>query len=96
MITDPYFYVAAVPAVILFGIAKGGFGSGLGVLAVPLIAMVVPPVQAAAILLPILCVMDLVGLWAYRGKWILPELRILIPASLAGIAVGTLDRKSVV
>jgi uncharacterized membrane protein YfcA len=34
--------------------------------------------------------MDLVGLWAYRGKWILPELRILIPASLAGIAVGTL------
>ena len=90
MITEPYFYIAAVPAVILFGIAKGGFGSGLGVLAVPLIAMVVPPVQAAAILLPILCVMDLVGLWAYRGKWILPELRILLPASLAGIAVGTL------
>ncbi len=90
LITEPYFYVAAVPAVILFGIAKGGFGSGLGVLAVPLIAMVVPPIQAAAILLPILCVMDLVGLWAYRGKWILPELRILIPASVAGIAVGTL------
>ena len=90
MITEPYFYIAAVPAVILFGIAKGGFGSGLGVLAVPLIAMVVPPVQAAAILLPILCVMDLVGIWAYRGKWILPELRVLIPASLAGIAAGTL------
>lgn len=89
MITDPIFYLAAVPAVILFGIAKGGFGSGLGVLAVPLLAMVVSPVQAAAILLPILCVMDLVGLWAYRGKWILPELRILLPASLAGIAAGT-------
>jgi uncharacterized membrane protein YfcA len=84
LITDPLFYFAAVPAVILFGIAKGGFGSGLGVLAVPLIAMVVSPVQAAAILLPILCVMDLVGLWAYRGKWVLPEL------SLAGIAIGTL------
>ena len=68
MITDPLFYLAAVPAVILFGISKGGFGSGLGVLAVPLIAMVVSPVQAAAILLPILCVMDLLGLWAYRGS----------------------------
>ncbi len=90
MIADTSFYVAAVPAVILFGIAKGGFGSGLGVLAVPLIAMVISPVQAAAILLPILCVMDLLGLWAYRGKWILPELRVLLPASLVGIAVGTL------
>ena len=90
MITDSFFYFAAVPAVILFGISKGGFGSGLGVVAVPLIAMVVSPVQAAAILLPILCVMDLIGLWAYRGKWILPELRILLPASLAGIAIGTL------
>lgn len=90
MITDPLFYLAAVPAVILFGIAKGGFGSGLGVMAVPLIAMVVSPVQAAAILLPILCLMDIVGLWAYRGKWMLPELRILLPASLVGIAIGTL------
>ena len=90
MIADTSFYVAAVPAVILFGISKGGFGSGLGMLAVPLIAMVISPVQAAAILLPILCFMDLLGLWAYRGKWMLPELRVLLPASLVGIAVGTL------
>lgn len=90
MITEPLFYLVAVPAVMLFGIAKGGFGSGLGVMAVPLMAMVVSPVQAAAILLPILCLMDLVGLWAYRGKWMLPELRILLPASLLGIAIGTL------
>lgn len=90
MIADTSFYVAAVPAVILFGISKGGFGSGLGMLAVPLIALVISPVQAAAILLPILCFMDLLGLWAYRGKWMLPELRVLLPASLVGIAVGTL------
>ena len=89
MITDPWFYVVAIPAVFMFGIAKGGFGGGLGVLAVPLMALVVSPVQAAAVLLPILCVMDLVGLWAYRGRWIWPELRILAPASLIGIAAGT-------
>jgi uncharacterized protein len=90
MIADPLFYFAAVPAVILFGISKGGFGSGLGIMAVPLMAMVISPVQAAAILLPILCVMDAVGLWAYRGKWVWPELRILLPASLIGIVAGTL------
>lgn len=89
MITDPWFYLVAVPAVLIFGIAKGGFGGGLGVLAVPLMALVVSPVQAAAVLLPILCVMDLVGLWAYRGKWLWPELRVLAPASLIGIAAGT-------
>ena len=48
MITDPWFYAAAIPAVLLFGIAKGGFGGGLGVLSVPLMALVVSPLQAAA------------------------------------------------
>src|SRR5918994_3492124 len=89
LITDPAFYLAAIPAVLLFGISKGGFGGGLGVMAVPLVALVVSPVQAAAILLPILCVMDLVSLWAYRGRWVLPELRLLLPASLVGIGIGT-------
>lgn len=90
MITDPLFYAAAIPAVILFGISKGGFGGGLGVLAVPLMALVISPVRAAAILLPILCVMDLVALWKFRGKWVWPELRVLLPASLIGILTGTM------
>ena len=68
MITDPLFYVAAVPAVILLGLAKGGF-SGLGLLALPLMALVVSPVQAAAIILPILMVQDVVSVWAYRHTW---------------------------
>lgn len=90
MITDPWFYAVAIPAVLLYGISKGGFGGGLGVASVPLMALVISPVQAAAILLPILCVMDIVALWKFRGKWILPELKILIPAALLGIVVGTL------
>lgn len=89
MITDPDFYFAAIPAVLLFGIAKGGFGGGLGVMAVPMMALVISPLQAAAILLPILCLMDLVSLWAYRGRWIVQELRLLVPASLVGIGIGT-------
>lgn len=90
MITDPWFYAAAVPAVLMFGISKGGFGGGLGVIAVPLMALTIPPLQAAAILLPILCVMDLFALRRFRGEWVWPELAILVPASLIGIAIGTL------
>ena len=90
MITDPIFYLAAIPAVLIYGIANGGFGGGVGVVAVPLMALGVSPVQAAAILLPILCVMDLLALWVFRGRWRWPELKLLIPSSLAGIAVGTL------
>jgi len=90
LITDPWFYAVAVPAVLLYGISKGGFGGGLGVIAVPLMALVISPVQAAAILLPVLCAMDIVALWKFRGKWIWSELRILLPASLLGILIGTL------
>ena len=69
MIDDPIFYLAAVPAVLLYGIAKGGFAGGFGIVAVPLMALAVPVPQAAAIMLPILLVMDLAALWAYRRSW---------------------------
>jgi uncharacterized membrane protein YfcA len=90
VIDDPWFYVVAVPAVTGFGVSKGGFGAGFGVIAVPLMALVISPIQAAAILLPILCLMDLFAIWAYRGRWVWPEIRLLVPASLIGIGVGTL------
>jgi hypothetical protein len=89
MIHDPLFYLLAIPAVILTGVFKGGFGTGLGILAVPLMALAVPPVQAAGILLPVLCLMDLFGLWAYRRHWHGPILRVALPAALVGILAGT-------
>ncbi|MBT8137672.1 MAG: sulfite exporter TauE/SafE family protein [Gammaproteobacteria bacterium] len=89
MITDPLFYLAAVPAVFLFGIAKGGFGGGLGVAAVPLMALVVSPVQAAGILLPLLCLMDLFGLWVYREHLNVRLQKSLLPGAVLGIAIGT-------
>ncbi|TCK03077.1 sulfite exporter TauE/SafE family protein [Marinobacterium mangrovicola] len=91
MITDPLFYLAAVPAVLIVGISKGGFGGGLGLLAVPMMSLVISPIQAAAIMLPILCLMDLVGLWSFRGKGDFSLLKVLIPASLVGIIVGALS-----
>ena len=87
MITDPLFYAAAIPAVTLLGLAKGGF-SGLGMLSLPLMALVVSPVQAAAITLPILIVQDVVSVWAYRHSWDRRNILILIPAAILGILTG--------
>jgi uncharacterized membrane protein YfcA len=90
VVTDWLFYLAAVPAVLLTGISKGGFGGALGGIAVPLMALVISPMQAAGIMLPILCLMDLVSLKLYLGKWDGANLAIMIPGALAGIAFGTL------
>ena len=89
MIEEPLFYVVAVVAILITGIAKSGFGGGLGVLAVPLMALFIPPVQAAAILLPILCLMDLINIWHYRKLWDRKNISILLPAGLAGVLIGT-------
>ncbi|MFY7855010.1 MAG: hypothetical protein ACOVQT_02625, partial [Rubrivivax sp.] len=64
VISDPAFYAVAVPAVLLLGLAKSGFGAGFGALATPLMALAVPVPQAAAIMLPLLLVMDAMGLVA--------------------------------
>lgn len=90
MILDPAFYAIAIPAVLLVGLAKGGFLGGLAILGVPLLALVIPPVQAAAILLPILLAMDVIGVWAYRKSFDTANLIILVPAACVGIAVGWL------
>nr|WP_237182175.1 sulfite exporter TauE/SafE family protein [Roseomonas marmotae] len=88
MITDPWFYALAVPALLITGISKGGFASGGGNLAVPAMALVVPPAQAAAITLPVLCVMDLAGLRAWWGRWSKREMRTLLPGGLLGVLLG--------
>ncbi len=89
MITDPAFYVAAIPAVVLLGLAKGGF-AGIGMLALPLMALVVSPVQAAAITLPILLVQDAVSVWAYRRQWDGRNVAILSAGAVFGILAGYL------
>lgn len=90
MPTDPLFYLAASVAVILVGLSKGGLGGAMAILGVPIMATVVPPVQAAAILLPILLVMDAVSLWTWRKDNDPPTIWIVLPAATAGIAIGWL------
>ena len=81
------FYPVAVVAILLTGISKGGFGAAGGV-AVPLMSIFIAPPEAAGIMLPILCAMDLFGLHAYRSRWSRAHLWVLLPGALVGIALG--------
>ena len=88
MIDDPWFYAVAIPAIILTGLSKGGFLGAAGGLAVPLMSLVISPVQAAGIMLPILNTMDMTGLFAYRRDFDWKNLAILLPAAALGILIG--------
>lgn len=90
LLLDPWFYAAAIPAVILVGLSKGGFGGAVGFVGVPLMALVISPVQAAAILLPILILMDVVSLWTWRGIYDRSILWQMLPGSILGIGIGWL------
>ncbi len=82
------FYPVAILGILLSGIAKGGFGTGSGGVAVPLMSIFIAPPEAAGIMLPILCAMDLFGVHAYRRSWSWHYLAIMLPGALLGIALG--------
>jgi uncharacterized membrane protein YfcA len=88
MLPDLQFYAIAIPAVLLVGLAKGGMGEALALMGVPLLSLAVSPVQAAALLLPILIAMDLVSLWMWRANADMKTLKIMLPGAMIGIAIG--------
>jgi uncharacterized membrane protein YfcA len=86
-ITDPLFYLLAIPAVTALGLSKGGF-AGVGQMAVPLLALVMPPLEAAAVILPIMILQDLAAVWVYRKDRDDRMLAIVIPGALVGVAAA--------
>ncbi|MEJ2375337.1 MAG: sulfite exporter TauE/SafE family protein [Pseudolabrys sp.] len=89
IITDPWFYLVAIPAVTALGLSKGGF-SGVGTLAAPLMALVVSPIQAVGILTPILVTQDIVTVWSYWRRWDTHILKIMIPGQVVGVGLAWL------
>lgn len=90
IITDPWFYAAAIPAVFLTGLSKSGFATGIGALSVPLLALVIPVPQAAAVMMPLLLLADLIGLRLFRRDFDKKLLRFFLPFGLLGVVIGTL------
>ena len=86
-IHDPLFLAVGAIAVILLGLGKGGL-AGVGALGTPLLALVVGPVEAAAIILPILIVQDAIGVWAFRNSWDGHVLALMLPGAAIGIFVA--------
>lgn len=78
----------------MLGLAKGGF-AGMGALSLPLIALTISPVRAAAILLPVLIVQDVVGVWAFRRDWDGHVLGWMLPGAIVGVTLGYLFAASV-
>lgn len=89
LLSDPLTLIVVAVAVILLGLAKGGL-SGVGALATPLVALVLPPTIAAALLLPILIVQDVVSVWSFRKTWDGWVIAWMLPGAAVGIAAGYL------
>ena len=78
MTIDLYLIVASLGA-LLIGMSKGGLPM-VGMMSVPLLSMVMSPVKAAVLLLPLFVISVFVGVWLYRHQYSATNLKILIPA----------------
>lgn len=87
IITEPLFYLTAIPAVIFLGLSKGGL-QGAGTAATPLLALYLPALEAAALLLPILLTQDAISLYVYRKEWDPWNLKVMLPGAALGITAG--------
>jgi len=87
MIADPLVWSIAFIAVSCLGLSKGGF-VGFGLIATPLLALAIPPLEAAAILLPVMLAQDAFSAWSFRHEWDFPTLSVLLPGSLCGIVLA--------
>lgn len=83
------FYCVAIPAVILLGLSKGGF-AGLGIASTPLLALYLPPLEAAALILPTLITQDMISIYVYRRDWDYWNLKVMLPGAIVGMAVAWL------
>lgn len=81
------YLVLASFAAVLIGMSKGGLPL-VGMLSVPVLSLVMSPVKAAVLLLPLFVISDAVGVWLYRKNYSWVNLKILVPAGIAGVLIG--------
>ena len=83
------FWVLATVAAICVGVSKGGWPV-VGMLSVPLLSLVISPVVAAGLLLPVYVVSDMFGLYAYRHEFNKRVVLIIAASATVGVAIGGL------
>lgn len=85
---DPVFVAIAVLAVLIVGLSKAGLLGGLGVVGVPMLALIMPARDAAGMMLPVLLCMDAVAVWMYRKEFDRSILKLMMPGALIGTLIG--------
>lgn len=87
--SDPVFYLVGYATVFIIAISKGAFGGGLAILGVPLLSLVMSPLDAAIAVAPLICLMDLFAIGSFgRKTWSKPDLVWILPTLMAGIGAG--------
>ena len=84
---SPFLVALLALAAIFIGLSKGGM-PGVGMLSVPVLSLVISPVNAAVLLLPIYILSDTVAVWLYRREFSASNLKVLMPAGFLGVGVG--------
>src|SRR5438477_3689408 len=88
---DPVTWLVATLAVFIISFMKGAFGGGFAIIGIPLLALVIDPLTAGALLAPLFCLQDAFALRYWRpSTWSRPDVRILVPAVLVGMLLGYL------
>jgi uncharacterized membrane protein YfcA len=87
---DYTFWAVAIVAVFIVGLSKSGLVGSMGMVAVPLLALVMPARDATGMMLPVLLAMDAIAIWVYRKDANWHVLRIMLPGALVGTVVGWL------
>ena len=81
-------FIIFISMIALAGLSKGGLGGSFAVLCVPILSLVMSPIEAVALMAPILVVMDLTGLYKFRKNIYWKELKIILPAGILGVGAG--------
>jgi uncharacterized protein len=85
---DLYFWIIAVLAVFIVALSKSGLVGSLGLVAVPMLSLVMPARDAAGMMLPLLLVMDAIAVWTYRKDADWRILKIMLPGAAIGTLIG--------
>ena len=85
---DLYFWAIAVAAVFIVALSKSGLVGSLGLVAVPMLSLVMPARDAAGMMLPLLLVMDAIAVWTYRKDADWRILKIMLPGAAIGTLIG--------
>lgn len=86
--SDPTFWAVAVLAVFIVGLSKSGLVGSMGMVGVPLLALVMPARDATGMMLPVLISMDLIAIWIYRREANWHVLAIMLPGAVIGTLLG--------